>query len=226
LLIALIKAASGALVVLASTWALLCFSAYWRHPVLPGIAWAGALLNQGLCIFAGWPGRSPFNSPVSDWVAQVFLSPAPAVLLGTGLLLLALEAHLWYWPGARARLTRHGLGAWRTILACAMLLLVVLWAGRFIDYDMLFFDYYSAKASLPELRAWAPSIGWPLQAASVSCPIPALEQAFSQLGATAAVLFKLITLRTLMLLGFPLLLCVIFGGHARLAVWLARRGAL
>jgi hypothetical protein len=225
MLIAALKAVSGALVVLAGVWALLCFSAYWRHAALPGIAWAGAMLYQMFCCYVGWPGRGPFIRPGSDWLAEVFRSPAPVMLLGVGLILLALESQLWPGPLANRYLARRGFGALHTLLVCGLLIGLLLWVGRFIDYDMLFFNYYNSKASLPEMRAWAPSIGWPLQAAGISCPIPALEQTFSQPGASALVLFRLIALRGLMLLGFPLFLCVIFSGHARIAVWLARRGA-
>jgi hypothetical protein len=224
-LIAAIKVACGALVVLAGVWALLCFSAYWRHPALPAIAWVGGVMGQLLCLLVGWPGNHPFYASGNDWLAEVFRTPAPVILLGAGLLLLALESQLWHGTRARARLARFHFGAVRTLLACGLLVGLLLWVGLFIDYDTLFWQSTGAQKQLPGLWALAPGIGWPLQAASISCPIPALEDAFSQPGAAAPVLFKLIALRALMLLGFPLLLCVIFGGHARSAVWLARRGA-
>lgn len=225
-LIAAIKVASGVLVVLMGVWALLCFSAYWRHPALPAIAWVGAVMVQLLCFLVGWPGNHPFYACGNDWLAEVFKTPAPIVLLGAGLLLLAFEAQLWNWPGARERLARYRASAMRTLLAYGLLAGLLLWVGLFIDYDTLFWQSAGAQKQLPGLWALAPGIGWPLHAASISCPIPALEQAFSQPGATALGLFKLIALRALMLLGFPFMLCVIFGGHARSSVWLARRGAL
>jgi hypothetical protein len=224
-LIAGVKALSGALVIVAGAWALLCFSAYWRHPALPGVALSLAMLYHVLSLGLGWPGRNLYALYGCDWVAEVFHPLLSALMLGVGLILLATEAQVCYGPRAWAWLARTGLIAWRMAVACALLVALLWWAGRYIDYDTLLMGFYDAKSGWPELRAQAPVWLWPLHAFSACPPFTALEQVFQLPEARAAMLGRALAMRAGLLLGLALLLGAFGAGHARMAVWIARRGA-
>ncbi len=224
-LIAVVKLLGGALASVAGAWLLLSFSGLWRHAFQAGLALSLALGWLLLGVVLGWPGRNPFWFTGADGVGLVFNGPLPGIMLSLGLLLLALEAQLWAGPRARLALARWRLGGAHLLLACLLLVTLLLSVGTYIDYDALYRELNNASASLVELRAVAPTFAWPLQAISVSCPLAALADGFSQPGATAMGLLQSIAARGALLIGLPLLLCAIFGGHARTALWLARRGA-
>ncbi len=236
---------SGTLALLAGALLLLCCSPYWRTSAPAQILAALAVGWHALAYSAAAPGHMPWGASwAGGWLALVFATPAPWLLLIGGLGLLALEAQLWHTPRARQLLARGGLGALRLVAALGLLGVLLLGVGRFADFDTAYYAG-AASARIPlEVRALLPQLCWPLQAASATAlmtpadPGPALPQlpalggssmlveAQPEIPPTAMAWLKSFGLQALLMLLLPLLTCIVLLGHARSAVWLRRRGVL
>jgi hypothetical protein len=217
LMLALLKPVCGLLAIWATALVLLSFSPWWRHAAVSYFAAWLALAWQlpGVaCVLPGMLGQMALFR-IGDVVPRIFAEPWVAPVLLLLLMLLAAEAHSTSPLRAHQRFARWGMPALRPILACGLPVIAFFSIGNYIAFQLSDADqrwhWLGLEPSTLSL------VLWPVVASSAASPIPLLYYV-----STEMLQGLWVALRLMAQAGMPLLLVLIFAGHARAAVFLRR----
>jgi hypothetical protein len=211
--------------ILATALTLLSFSPWWRYPSVTFGAVVLALAWHLAGVISAPPGRMGLwgYSGLGDWLPAVFTSRWPALLLLAGLLVLIIAAHAWTPLITYSTCARWGMPALRVIASTGLLCILFFAASAFANYDNN--SFWASGAPPYSLGVWdmAPALCWPVQAASIACPLLWSENILRLEQWTRTTLLISFIWHALAVMGIPLLLLLVYAGHARQAVFVRRR---
>jgi hypothetical protein len=218
-LTALLKPVCGLLAVWATVLVLLSFSPLWRSAAVTHIVvWLALAWHlPGLaCVLPGTLGQY-MTMYVGNVLPALFSESWVPLLVLLGLLALAVEAHTTSPLRAHQNWACQGVPAMRLILVSGALVVLCSGSGNLIAY-MASSEIYPSTSDLP---SWL-LVFWPVLASSAASLMPLLSMPASVMMQASPQLDPGLGLRALAQAGLPLLLLLIFAGHARAAVYLRR----